>query len=201
MNRRRWLWLLVVVVGIVAVTPSCIRAYRVEGASDAPSFLVGDRILVSKAAYDVRLPYTDIVILSHSDPRAGDVVLYRPPGEKILVFKRVVGGPGDVLVMRDSHLEVNGRALEYEAEEDVDYGPVSNRNNLGTVIEWEIGNGPPHLVTHTPGEGLYAAFEAVHIPEEQYFVLGDNRDSSLDSRMYGPIAREAILGKVVHTFR
>ena len=80
-NKKRWLLLAVAVAGIVAVTPSYIRAYRVDGTSDAPSFLTGDRILLLKAAYDIRLPYTDLVLMSRSGPQPGDVVMYRPPGQ------------------------------------------------------------------------------------------------------------------------
>ena len=75
MTRRRWLLPIIVVVAIIAIAPAYIRAYRVDGHSDAPSFLVDDRIIANKAAYDVRLPYTDVVVFPRSGPQPGDVVI------------------------------------------------------------------------------------------------------------------------------
>jgi signal peptidase I len=151
---------------------------------------------VFKTAYDVRLPYTDKVIFSRSQPQPGDVVMYRTPGDAFLVFKRVVGCPGDTLVMRDNRLEVNGVSLHYEWVDGKEFQPIAKQNNLGTLIERESGHGPPHLVTHTPGASPDASFGPVHVAAGQYFVMGDNRDNSMDSRMYGSIPRRSIVGKV-----
>lgn len=200
MRTTRWLVPLLVVTGIGAAIPSYVRAYRVSGASDAPSFLLGDRILALKAAYDIRLPYTDIVIFSHSQPQAGDMVLFQPPGEDVSVFKRVVGCPGNTLVMEGNHLEINRVRLQYEEVNEREFQTVAARNRLGEVIERETGNGPPHLITYT-GSGPHASFGPIHVPENHYFVVGDSRDNSRDSRMYGPIPRDAILGRVVRVYR
>jgi len=200
-NRKRWLLPLVAIIGIGVITPSYVRAYRVAGSSDAPSFLVGERILVNKAAYDVRLPYTDIIIRSHSQPEPGDVVLFRSPESDALIFKRIVGCPGDTVAMRDNRLEINGIALQYERVDARDYQAIAEQNNLGTLIEREMGHGPPHLVTHTPGASCDASFGPVRVPEDHYFVLGDNRGNSSDSRMYGTVPRRSILGKVSDAFR
>jgi signal peptidase I len=195
-NKRRWLLLAVTAAGIVAVTPSYIRAYRVDGTSDAPSFLTGDRILLLKAAYDIRLPYADLVLMSRSEPKPGDVVMYRLPGQNYPVFKRVIGCPGDMVAMRSNHLEINGTLMGYEDVDPAAFQPVAEANNLGSIIEIESGHGPPHLITHSPGAGTYATFDAVQVPAGHYFVIGDNRDNSLDSRMYGPIPRDSIIGRV-----
>ncbi len=182
---------------IGAAAPSYVRAYRVDGSSDAPSFLVGDRILVLKAAYDFRLPYRDTVLFTHSRPRPGDVILYQPPAQDILVFKRVIGRPGDTVAMRDNRLEINGEPLTYEVVDGEQYQAIAEENNLGAIIEKESGLGPPHLMTHSPGAGTHGSFEPVQVPDGHYFVMGDNRDNSLDSRMYGPVRRRSIFGKVI----
>jgi signal peptidase I len=201
MTRRRRLWVLALVIAIAAVTPSYVRVYRVSGASDAPTFLLGDRIVVNKAAYDIRLPYTRIVILSRSQPRAGDVVMFREPRDEVVVFKRVIGCPGDTVVMRDNRLTINGVPLEYEPASGDDFSAVASDNSLGAIIETEAGNGPPHLVTYTPGAGDAASFGPVEVPDDHFFLMGDNRDNSLDSRMYGPVPRRSVVGRVIRTGR
>jgi signal peptidase I len=196
MRARRWVWIVVAALAVVALIPSYVRAYRVAGASDAPSYFLGDRVLVNKAAYDIRLPYSDLVIVSHADPEVGDMILYRSPGSDQLVFKRVVGGPGDMISMRGNHLTVNGTSLEYAGADETAYGSISVANRLGSVIETEVGNGPAHPITYTPGAGRFAAFEPVRVPDGHYYLIGDNRDLSEDSRAYGPVPRGRVLGKL-----
>lgn len=194
---KRWLPPVLALAVIVAVTPAYVRAYRVSGSSDAPTYLSGDRIIVFKAAYDLRLPYAGFVIRSHAEPQPGDVVLFHPPGSDLSVFKRVVGCPGDTLAMRDSHLEINGEALRYEAVDGGEYATVASLNNLGTVIESEEGCGATHRITYTPGSGVDRSFGPVVVPAGRYFLIGDNRDNSQDSRHYGSVPRQSILGKVI----
>jgi len=188
--------LLFAAVLMAALIPSYMRVYRVEGCSDAPSFLVGDRIFVFKAAYDLRLPYTGQVLWNRGDPRPGDVILYHPPGEEITVFKRVVAGPGDVIAMMENRLVINGALLQYEKVDPEPYNEVAATNRIGEVVEVESGHGTRRLITYSPGVDSIASFEAFEVPEGRYFVIGDNRDNSLDSRMYGPVSRQSILGRV-----
>lgn len=196
-RRARWLVPWVAVIALVAAVPSYVRAYRVDGASDAPSFLVGERIFVIHAAYDVRLPYTGITLFSHARPERGDVVLFRSPDGEAPVFKRVIGCAGDTVEMRDHRLEINGVPLRYGPIDRARFRPVAERNRLGAIVAEETGNGAPHLVTYTPGLQSAASFGLVRVPEDHYFVMGDNRDHSRDSRAYGSIPRRSILGRVV----
>jgi len=201
MRKARWLLPVCTLVAIGAIAPSYVRAYRVGGYSDAPSFLVRDLILVSKVAYDIRLPYTDIVIVSHAEPRRGDVVTFRPPGEDVTVFKRVIGCPGDTVVVQGGRLEIGGVPLRYTRVEAAGYEPGAARNHLGELIEMEMGNGPPHLITHTPDTLSAVPSAAARVAEDHYYLVGDNRDHSLDSRTYGAVHRASITGRVVRTVR
>ena len=201
MKKKRCLVPLLAIIGIGTIAPSYVRVYRVNGSSDAPSFLVGDRILLFKSAYDIRLPYSNAVIRSYAQPKRGDVVMFRSPEEDYLVFKRVVGCPGDTILMRENRLEINGMTLTYERVDISGYEFAAGSNNLGTVIEEESGNGPTHLITHTPGKHSGTTLGPVYVGEEQYYVIGDNRDNSRDSRAYGAIPRDSILGKVVRIQR
>lgn len=197
MNKQRWLILIGLLAALLAVTPAYVGSYRVFGPSDAPSFRVGERIVVNKAAYDLRLPYTGVVLFSHSMPERGDVVMFRAPGQDYLVFKRVIGCPGDRVAMSDYHLQVNGNPLRYERVDATQFQSIAVRNQLGAVVEEETGNGPAHWISFTPGLGPQASFEPVVVPERQYFVLGDNRGNSEDSRNYGSVSRPTIHGRVI----
>ncbi len=197
MQRIRRLWILIAVIAILAVLPSYLRVYRVEGTSDAPSILTGDRVLLNKAAYDIRIPYTGIILKQRGNPRPGEVVMYRPPGDRIMVFKRVVACPGETIALRNNRIWIHGVPLEYEAVDRTLYDPVAMTNRLGVVIENESGHGATHLITYTPGAGTHDTFDPVTVPAGHYYFMGDNRDNSLDSRMYGPVPRDRIVGKVL----
>jgi len=195
-RRRIWLWGVAVVFVILVLTPSYLRAYRVGGPSDAPTYLSTDLVLVNKLAYDLRLPYTDIVLLSHSDPERGDVVLYRVPDDTHTVFKRIVGCPGDTVEMVGNHLIINKTPLKYEILNAADYADIGASHGLGSMVEMEKGLGPEHTVSHSGDASRAPSFGPVVVSPGHFFVLGDNRDNSLDSRAYGAISRDTIIGRL-----
>lgn len=200
MNKRT-IYSVILVVIVAGIVPSYIRVYRVAGYSDVPSYLVNDKIIVNRAAYDIRIPFLDIVILTYSHPQNGDVVQFQLPENKETVFKRVIGSPGDTVSMQDNHIIINGQELSYEKINEFKNEWLNNKNHLGLVVESEAGNGETHLITFSPGHSLYGSFEPVTIPKGFYYVMGDNRDNSEDSRMYGPISRACIIGMVYQPFR
>lgn len=195
-TRVRWIPVAIVVVGL-AVAPAYVRAYRVHGASEAPTFRVGDLIVVNKAAYDLRVPYTGMSLSAWSSPRAGDVVLLQMPDRPYVVFRRIVAGAGDVVEIRDSRLTVNGISASYEALDPEAFAGLAEENLIGSIVEIERGHGPPHPVTYTPGSCNRSTHGPVTVPPGHFFSLGDNRDHCRDSRYYGPLPREWIVGKVV----
>jgi len=192
-RRRAWL---IVVLAALAITPSYVRAFRVGGASEAPSYRLNDLMTVNKAAYDIRLPYTGIVIVSHSQPRPGDMVLFRRPGTDYDVFKRVLGCPGDTVAIQDNRFTINGQPLKYVKHTASFDDEVLAANDIGTIIEREIGYGPDHLITYTPGTRSTGNIESFIVPQGHYYLVGDNRGNSLDSRTYGPVAGKHIVGRV-----
>jgi signal peptidase I len=137
-------WILTGIIITASIVPSYVRLYHVFGSSDAPTYLIGDRIFVNKVAFDIRIPYTNIVLLSHSGPKPGDVVMFREPGEDYSVFKRVIGCPGDLIVMRDNHLTINDTPLQYVRVNGNMH--QATENNLGTVIVSEMGFGASHKI-------------------------------------------------------
>lgn len=180
---------------VAALLPSYIRAYTISGDSDAPAYVSGDRVLVNLAAYDLRTPYSSMVLTTLREPRPGDMVLFRMQDGQ-LAIKRVVAGPGGRVAMQDNHLVVDGCPLQYLPVSEQERSRIS-RGLLGSSLELEQGNGSDVYVSYTPSRGAHGSFEPVQLPEDMFFLLGSNRDVSTDSRDFGLVHRNSILGRVV----
>ena len=162
-----------------------------------PTILEGDRIVVDKLAYDLRVPFTLIRIAQWGDPQRSDIVTFESPKDGKLLVKRVIGVPGDVVTMYNNRLTINGHNGGYEEVElsalpepvavAIDNIEVSHENLLGntrTVMT--------HRLRHPQ---IRSSFGPVTVPADHYLMLGDNRDNSQDFRVIGFVKREAILGK------
>lgn len=195
---RRLLPVAAVVLAALALLPAYVRAVTLSGASDAPTLLFGDRAWVNLAGYDVRFPYTGLVLFAGAEPRRGDLVQIIEPERGEPIIKRVVGTPGDRVTMFAHHLRINAQALAYRPYDARVSASVARANHLGSVIEAETLDGVTHLIAYDPGSAT-SAFEEVVVPKGHYFLLGDNRDNSRDSRVWGPLGRDFIRGKVFRT--
>lgn len=191
---RRRIAVFGIVLLVVFAIPSYIRAYVVVGDSDAPELISGDRILVNLAAYDLRAPYSRHRLARLADPTPGDMVLIRLANDQFAV-KRVIAGPGTGIALKDNHVTIDGAALEYVGVTPQAAAAI-RRGRLGPVVEIERGIGPEVTISFAPGDGL-GNFEAQVVPAGHYFLLGSNRDASIDSRHFGPLPRERVLGKVL----
>jgi signal peptidase I len=160
-----------------------------------PTIMEGDRVFVNKLAYDLRVPFTKIQISHLSDPKRGDVaVLYSPYDGKRLV-KRVIGVPGDMIEMRNSKLYVNGKLADYEPLDPqiVQEIPEDTRPEY-TFFSEHFGQ-VTHPVMITPLRSAIRDFVPLSVPAGNYFVMGDNRDDSFDSRMFGFVSRNRVVGR------
>jgi signal peptidase I len=193
--RLRTLVLLFVGLSLV---PAYLRAYSIHGASEIPTVLVGDQIIVNKAAYTLRLPYSNVNLFRIGSPHRGDFVFLRLPSQPQLrpgFFKRVIGLPGETLEIRENQVIIDGRALPVRDLDPADFAWVPAAHPIGSVVQSEDG----HWITFTPGKSQYRNHPRVRLGDDEYFLLGDNRDDSLDSRAFGPVARDLLLGKVIAT--
>ncbi len=155
-----------------------------------PTIEEGDRVVVNKLAYDLKIPFTTLELLKWGDPQRGDIVVLFSPIDGTRLVKRVVGVPSDRIEMRENQLFVNGRAAEWKeigSQDDTEQG-----NSL--VVEENLA-GRTHRVMFTPQMPAVRSFGPMTVPAGRYFVMGDNRDNSNDSRFIGLIERRRIVGK------
>ena len=170
---------------------------HVPSSSMLPSILIGDRVIVNKLAYDLRLPFTFIRITQWANPERSDIVTFESPKDGRLMIKRVVGLPGDTISLRDNRLSINGQWAEYKIETNNFLPEQLSRPLSHTRIIRETALGeqrPIMLFKHRPA-WVASSFGPVTVPDGHYLMLGDNRDNSGDYRAIGFVPRQAILGR------
>lgn len=172
-----------------------VEPYRIPSGSMKPSLLVGDFILVNKYAYGVRLPVFHHKIVEVGEPQRGDVMVFRYPVNPAENFiKRVIGVPGDRIDYRDKQLFINGERIEKTPKES--YTFYDEGGYRVTVRSWleQLGQ-----VQHGVYERLKPGREvsSIVVPPGHYFMMGDNRDDSDDSRAWGFVPEENIVGKAI----
>jgi len=150
-----------------------------------PTILEGDRILVNKLAYDLRIPLTHISLYKFADPRRGDIVIFDSKAADTRLVKRVIGLPGDTVEMTDNRLIINGIEAAYSNIEEVADATFAIESYLETSHRIELAR---------TGVNRFGTFGPVKVPKDRYLVLGDNRDNSADSRVHGFIPRDEIIG-------
>lgn len=159
-----------------AARASFVDHYKVPTGSMIPTVEIGDRVFVNKAAYGLRLPMATSYVVETSQPAHGDVVVLRSPEDPdIVLLKRVIAVPGDVVEIRRGHVYLGGA----EATVSLD----------GTT---EILGGAEHALRLTLGGG--PDYGPVTIPPRKFLVMGDNRGDSRDGRSFGLVDRDAFLG-------
>lgn len=186
------------ILAIVFVLRSfLIEPFKIPSESMVPTLEVGDFIAVNKYAYGIRLPVFRSKIIELGNPERGDVVVFFPPHEDRYFIKRLVGLPGDKVQYRDNVLYVNGTLVPQEL---VGEDPV-NRHGSACWTNYQIVNesidGEKHLVRKCPTAGKSWNDRTWIVPEGHYFMMGDNRDNSLDSRVWTDpfVPDENIVGK------
>ncbi len=199
LGRRLWHeWWKVAAFVIFVVVPvkSSLADWNwVPTGSMKPTIMEGDLIFVNKLAYDLRVPLTLHRLASWSEPRRGDVVVCLSPEDGTRLVKRVIGMPGDIVQMSGDVLLLNGQPLAYRLL-DRDY-PVDlpGGGEADGVLATEDLGRTEHSVVSIPGIRAMRNFGPIVVPEGGYFVMGDNRDLSRDSRYFGIVPRESILGR------
>jgi signal peptidase I len=170
-----------------------VEPFRIPSGSMIPTLLVGDFILVNKFDYGIRLPVINRKIVEIGDPARGDVVVFRYPEDPSTPFiKRVVGLPGDHIAYRGKRLFINGEPVTYDpAGSFVGVKSAVMHTGAEKLVE-RIGD-DGHNIIVTPR--AYSFDWEGKVPADSYFVLGDNRDNSRDSRFWGFVPNENLIGR------
>ncbi|CAN5746076.1 signal peptidase I [soil metagenome] len=182
--------------------------FKIPSSSMLPTLFVGDLILVNKFTYGIRLPIINKKIIAINNPQRGDVMVFKYPKNPSLDYiKRVVGVPGDKITYKNKRLSVNGKDISYEVlpdfldDERLSYSSQLKENLTGTKHRILNDVQMPAFVRNPdqfPYRELCSYDESgfsCTVPEAQYFMMGDNRDNSLDSRYWGFVPDENIVGK------
>lgn len=162
--------ILIAVVLAFFIRTFVVQAFKIPSASMEPTLLVGDHILVNKFIYGIKIPFMDKTLVSVKEPRRGDIVVFKFPENPDKDFiKRVIAVPGDTVRIMDKKVYINDELADepYGVFTDLIPGGIRPRDNLGPVT----------------------------VPEDSFFVMGDNRDHSYDSRFWGFVKRSAVKGK------
>ena len=187
---------MLVVVLVLCTFRSAVADWNdVPTGSMKPTIVEGDRILVNKLAYGLRMPFTDWWLMQWSGPERGDVVVCFSPANGDRLVKRVVGLPGDRVELRHNVLLINDRPAEYGPLDPSVVGQIDTGQGLPHRVAAETLGDETHPVMTAPGVPAPRSFGPVIVPSDHYLVLGDNRDNSRDSRFFGCIRREAIVGR------
>ncbi len=193
---RGWGFSIIVAILIATSFKSAIADWHdIPSGSMTPTILTGDRVFVNKLAYDLKVPYTTWHVTTWSAPHRGDIVVFYSPEDGKRLIKRVVGLPGDTIAMKKNRLAINGIRVGYEALQPDAYDTTSTGQHPQDLYYSENLLGRKHTVMFAPSIGSRDSFKSIAIPEGKYLMLGDNRDRSADSRFFGLVDRNLIVGR------
>ncbi|UCC57344.1 MAG: signal peptidase I [Gammaproteobacteria bacterium] len=182
-----------VILAVLLLRSFLVEPFRIPSGSMMPTLLVGDFILVNKYAYGIRLPVLNTKVIDIGEPQRGDVVVFRYPKDPSVDYiKRVVGVPGDRIGYYKKTLHINGKPAEQVPEATyVGTGSGVSMSGADERIE-RLGDLEHRILVMPRTPGIEAEYI---VPEGEYFVMGDNRDNSNDSRYWGPVPEKNLVGK------
>ena len=185
----------VAVVLFLVIRTFVLQTFVITSGSMKDTLLVGDMLVVNRAAMGTRIPGTRMTLPGYSVPRLGDILVFDPPHEEtIMLIKRLVGTPGDTVEMRDGVLYRNGDRIE---EPYVVHADIPDESHPWMDWQRDYLRSDVDRASYSPTRDNWGPLV---IPEDRYFMLGDNRDQSLDSRYWGLLERWRLEGRALFTY-
>ena len=178
--------LLIAVALALIIRSFVVEPFKIPSGSMIPTLLVGDYLLVNKFGYGIRLPITGTLLVPLGEPKRGDVIVFRYPDDPRQDFiKRLVGLPGDRVELREQRVWVNGTLVDRVAEGEFVYRDLARHRDVHAQRYREINpEGVEYTILHSPGARLARARGPWIVPPGEYFMMGNNRDNSRDSRAW-----------------
>ena len=193
---KEWRVTIFFIVFVVLPAKSSLADWNlVPTGSMNPTILEGDLIYVNKIAYDLRFPLTLHRLARWSNPQRGDIVVCFSPDDGTRLVKRVTGLPGDIIELRNNTLFLNGEPADYTKIDSKYTEHLSGNLKEKCILAMEDLDGLSHAIMSIPSITAIRSFGPVKVPQNSYFVMGDNRDNSKDSRYFGFVERKSIIGK------
>jgi signal peptidase I len=193
---KNWIKPLLVIGLITGSLRSAVADWNdVPTGSMKPTILEGDRIVVNKLAYDLKVPFTTWHLAEWGNPKRGDIAVFYSPADGKRLVKRVIGLPGDSISMENNRIFVNRQPVEYGPLETAMSNPVEIEAPGAHQFATENLDEHRHAVMATPALNAMRSFATITVPKESYFMMGDNRDNSFDSRYFGVVPRQKIVGR------
>ncbi|MGA0840082.1 MAG: signal peptidase I [Pseudomonadales bacterium] len=183
-----------VLLVVLVVRSFLAEPYQIPSESMVPTLEVGDFVLVNKYAYGLRLPVTGTRIVEIGTPQRGDVMVFVPPHDPRAFIKRVIGVPGDHIRIENDVLFINGERSEYRLEREFELALPGTLRTLPVRAYDETFDGRTHTVYRYP---FREPAREWRVPEGSYFMMGDNRGRSEDSRVWGFASEDNIVGKAI----
>ncbi len=177
-----------VLVVVLVLRSFLFEPFKIPSASMVPTLLVHDFILVNKFAYGIRLPVIGTKVFSVGDPERGDVMVFYPPNDKRYFIKRVIGLPGDHIQVKENVVFINGVRMQQEQLR------IDDSSFPYMMVMQENLQPKEHLMQRVSLVTPQSNYETV-VPDGSYFMMGDNRDNSSDSRFWGAVPEANIVGK------
>ena len=197
-----------VILVVFTLRSFLVEPFKIPSGSMIPTLLIGDFILVNKFTYGIRLPVANLKIVEMGSPKRGDVMVFRYPADPSLDYiKRVVGLPGDRIEYRNKELRINGEQVprrqvgDYQSRERLQYFPRYMESFGGVEHEIILEKEVPGFVNrimdfgHSSNCDYNSGGLVCTVPAGHYFMMGDNRDNSSDSRVWGFVPDANIVGK------
>jgi len=196
--QKKFLKIILFTVIILFIFLGTFRTYMVSGNSDVPTFISGDKLIINRSAFDLTIPFSSLKVFKIGKPERGDMILcqVREKDQRYYWLKRIIGLPGDTIELKQNRIYINRIQLKYEFLSKESF-EIKDESLLEEHFARETGMGLEHIISFSDKVGLLANYGPIVVRPKHFFVLGDNRDNSMDSRLFGMVHRNKIYGKYI----